>query len=234
MMSAIGKLKDKKISCIPNNMEKYISFSLDNLRIINSVQFLNESLDTLVNNLAKQGGSRFKNLSKHFPREEERDLLLRKGVYPYDHMSSWDRFSDKSLPPMSAFYNKLNESHISEADYAHAQNIWTAFQISDMGRYHNLYQLCDVLLLADVFENFRDLCLTSYHLDPAHFYTSPGLAWESMLKREKEGDLTQSYDKTPYTNRKFENQRTTRTNATKNFDYTTIADRLRTVSWSNK
>ena len=55
-----------------------------------------------------------------------------------------------------------------------------------------------------------------------------------QIYREKEGDLTQSYDKIPYTNRKFENQRTTHTNATKNFDYTTIADRLRTVSWSNK
>ena len=61
------------------------------------------------------------------------------------------------------------------------------------------------------------------------------LIWYSnLIQREKEGDLTQSYDKTPYTNRKFENQRTTHTNATKNFDYTTIADRLRTVSWSNK
>ena len=62
-------------------------------------------------------------------------------------------------------------------------------------------------------------------------------SWSQQLvykQREKEGDLAQSYDKTPYTNRKFENQRTTHTNATKNFDYTTIADRLRTVSWSNK
>ena len=63
---------------------------------------------------------------------------------------------------------------------------------------------------------------------------SPGKGFLRIDKREKEGDLTQSYDKTPYTNRKFENQRTTHTNATKNFDYTTIADRLRTVSWSNK
>ena len=185
MMSAIGKLKNKKISCIPNNMEKYISFSLDNLRFIDSVQFLNESLDTLVKNLAKQGGSRFQNLSKHFPREEERDLLLRKGVYPYDHMSSWDRFSDKSLPPKSAFDNKLNESSISDADYTHAQKVWKTFKMSDMTSYHNLYLLSDVLLLADVFENFRDLCLESYHLDPAHFYTSPGLAWEAMLKMTK-------------------------------------------------
>ena len=166
-------------------MEKYISFSLDNLRFIDSVQCLNESLDTLVYNLAKQGGSRFQNLSKHFPREEERDLLLRKGVYPYDHMSSWDRFSAKSLPPKSEFENKLNESSISDADYAHAQKVWKTFKMADMTSYHNLYLMSDVLLLADVFENFRDLCLESYHLDPAHFYTSPRLAWEAMLKMTK-------------------------------------------------
>ena len=86
---------------------------------------------------------------------------------------------------MPAFYNKLNESSISDEDYAHAQNVWKTFQMSDMSSYHNLYLLSDVLLLADVFENFRDLCLESYHLDPAHFYTSPGLAWEAMLKMTK-------------------------------------------------
>ncbi|XP_061191773.1 uncharacterized protein LOC133200019 [Saccostrea echinata] len=185
MMSAIGKLKDKKISCIPNNMKKYISFSLDNLRFIDSLQFLNASLDTLVTNLAKEGGSRFQNLSRHFPSEVERDLLLRKGVYPYDFMSSWDRFYDQELPPFTAFYNKLSESDISVSDYVHAEKTWKTFNMTNMGDYHDLYLKTDVLLLSDVFENFRDLCLDAYHLDPAHFFTSPGLAWEAMLKMIK-------------------------------------------------
>ncbi|KAK3083783.1 hypothetical protein FSP39_003181 [Pinctada imbricata] len=185
MMSAVGKYKDKKLSCIPNNMEKYISFSLDNLRFIDSIQFLNASLDTLVNNLAREGSSKFHNLSKHFPADNERDILLRKGVYPYDYMSSWDCFYDRKLPPITAFHNKLSESDISTSDYSHAINVWETFNMSTMGDYHDLYLKTDVLLLADVFENFRNICLDSYHLDPAHFYTSPGLAWEAMLKMSK-------------------------------------------------
>ena len=185
MMSAVGKFKDKKISCIPNNMEKYISFSLDNLRFIDSLQFLNASLDTLVANLAKEGESRFQNVSSHFPNVNERNLLLRKGVYPYDYMSSWERFDEQELPPMTAFYNKLSENGISEEDYAHAQTVWETFRMTTMGSYHDLYLRTDVLLLSDVFENFRNICLKAYHLDPAHFFTSPGLAWEAMLKMTK-------------------------------------------------
>lgn len=185
MMSAVGKLKDKKISCIPNDMENYISFSLDSLRFIDSLQFLNASLDTLVSNLSKEGGSKFRNVSKHFPIQSERDLLLRKGVYPYDNMSSWNRFYNQELPSISQFYNKLSDSEVSDVDYAHAKHVWQIFGMCNMGDYHDLYLKMDVLLLSDVFENFRDICLKSYHLDPTHFYISPGLAWEAMLKMTK-------------------------------------------------
>lgn len=166
-------------------MENYISFSLDSLRFIDSLQFLNASLDTLVSNLSKEGGSKVQNVSKHFPIQSERDLLLRKGVYPYDYMSSWNRFHDQELPPISKFYNKLSDSEVSDVDYAHAKHVWQIFGMCNMGDYHDLYLKMDVLLLSDVFENFRDICLKSYHLDPAHFYTSPGMAWEAMLKMTK-------------------------------------------------
>ena len=86
---------------------------------------------------------------------------------------------------MTAFYNKLSENGISEEDYAHAQTVWETFRMTTMGSYHDLYLRTDVLLLSDVFENFRNICLKAYHLDPAHFFTSPGLAWEAMLKMTK-------------------------------------------------
>lgn len=128
MMSAVGKLKDKKISCIPNNMEKYISCSLDSLRFIYSLQFLNATLNTVVSKLSKEGGSKFQNVSKHYPIQSERDLL-RKGVY-FDYMSSWNRFHDQELPPISKLANKLSDSEVSDVDGKHlACALWEIIMI---------------------------------------------------------------------------------------------------------
>ena len=181
IMQGLGKLKDKKINCIPNNTEKYISFSIDNLDFIDSLQFMNASLDKLVSNLAKAGADNFVNLAKHID-QDKLHLLLRKGVYPYDYMDSEKRFNETSLPSKEQFYNKLNEEDISDVDYNHAIQVFTSFNCQTLGDYHNLYLLSDVLLLADVFENFRAVCLQAYNLDPCHFYTSPGLAWQACLK----------------------------------------------------
>ncbi|XP_048590202.1 uncharacterized protein LOC125573620 [Nematostella vectensis] len=170
-MQGLGKIKDTPIYCIPNNIEKYISFSLGKLDFIDSLQFMNASLDRLVSNLAKEGRDK-----------EGRDkvpLLLRKGVYPYDYM---DKFQELQLPPKEAFYSKLKEEPISDEDYEHAQTVFAAFQHQNLGDFHDLYLLSDVLLLADVFENFRSICLSYYQLDPAHFFTSPSLAWAACLK----------------------------------------------------
>ena len=182
LMESAGKYKNKKLSCIPNNMEKYISFTLGNLRFIDSLQFLNASLDSLVTNLADEGPEKFPVLTGHFPNIEQRDLLMRKGVYPYDHVTSFDVFNEKSLPPKHAFYNRLTDSCISDADYDHARQVWETFQMTSFGQYHDLYLQTDVLLLVDVFENFRQMCLDYYQLDAAHYFTSPNLAWDAMLK----------------------------------------------------
>ena len=109
-------------------------------------------------------------------------LLTRKGVYPYENVNSWDRFEETQLPPISVFYSNLNMSSISEDDYQHAQRVWKEFGIHDLGDYHDLYLRTDVVLLANVYEAFRDTCLRHYKLDPAHFYTSPGLACCACLK----------------------------------------------------
>ncbi|XP_041351368.1 uncharacterized protein LOC121370296 [Gigantopelta aegis] len=181
IMQAIGKIQSKPISCIPNNMEKYISFSLGCMDFIDSFQFMNFSLEKLVSNLAKEGPSKFVHMTQHFG-ADQLPLLLRKQVYPYEYFDSEARFLETQLPPKEAFRSSLTDEDISDEDYAHAQGVWEEFRIRDLGQYHDLYVSTDVLALADVFENFRGICLNYYGLDPAHFYTSPGLAWQAALK----------------------------------------------------
>ena len=111
------------------------------------------------------------------------ELLLRKGVYPYEYMDSWERFNETSLPDKESFYSELNKEDITDEDYAHAQKVWKVFKIKNLGEYHDLYVQSNTLLLADVFENFRDKCLDKYQLDPIHFLSAPGLAWQACLKK---------------------------------------------------
>ncbi|KAK3707294.1 hypothetical protein QZH41_004240 [Actinostola sp. cb2023] len=191
LMQAISKV-DGLLSCIPNNTEKYISFGLNQLRFIDSAQFLLASLDKLV---AVNQPEVFQITAKYEPVEERRKLLLRKGVYPYEYMASWERFAEPKLPPKEAFYSKLSDEHISPEDYEHAQRVWKAFDCTTMGDYHDLYNRTDVLLLADVFETFRKTCQMQYGLDPAHYYTSPGLSWDALLKKTGvELELLTDYD----------------------------------------
>ncbi|KAG1650299.1 hypothetical protein GQR58_028156 [Nymphon striatum] len=143
------------------------------LRFIDSFKFMASSLDSLVKNIQKH-----ENLEKHC----SGNSLLRKGVYPYDYMNSLEKLDETSLPPKNAFYSKLNDSNISDDDYKHAQSVWNIFKMKSMRDYHDLYLKTDVLHLADVFENFRDVCLQNYILDPAWYYTAPGLAWDAALK----------------------------------------------------
>ena len=109
-------------------------------------------------------------------------LLTKKGVYPYDYVSSLLKFDETQLLPREEFYSKLTDEHISDEEYQHALNVWNTFNCANIRDYHNLYLKSDVLFLADVFENFRATCLKHYNLDPAHYYTSPGLAWDACLK----------------------------------------------------
>ena len=183
------------IKCIPNNEEKYISFSKEivvgeyknkkgekvevkhEIRFLDSFKFMASSLESLVGNLGleklietkKEFGTRF-------------ELISRKGIYPYDYMNGIKKFSEEKLPQKEKFYSKLNDSNISDEDYDHAQRIWKEFGMKNLGEYHDLYLKSDVLLLADVFEEFRNVCMENYSLDPAWYYTSPGLSWDALLK----------------------------------------------------
>ena len=188
--------KKENIDCIPNNEEKYISFSKTTVtgqytnkkgevknktfKIVfkDSLKFMSSSLGALVNNLPKDA---FKNLLKYFtPKQAE--ILKQKGFYPYEYMNTEEKFNDTKLPPREAFYSKLSGRGITEKDYKHAWNVWNSFKMKTFKEYHELYNKTDVLLLADVFENFRDICLKNYGLDPVYYFTAPGLAWDACLK----------------------------------------------------
>ena len=191
------------LECIPSTEEKYISFNKKikvdeingaeitfEIRFIDSFKFLQTSLANLVSNLLPDDF----HITKHVFKLNT-SLLTRKGVYPYDYVSSLDKLSETCLPPKEEFYSKLNDEDISDEDYQHAINVWNTFGCKTIRDYHDLYLKSDVLLLADVFENFRKTCLKHYKLDPAHYYTSPGLAWDACLKETgQELQLLHDYD----------------------------------------
>ena len=204
----LGK-SEGKIDCIPCNEEKYISFTKEiivdkfineekkevevkrKIRFIDSFKFMATSLNSLVKNLPKDS---FKNLTE-FYEGKQLDLIKRKGVFPYDWFDNFGKLSSTSLPPKEAFHSILNDSDITEEDYIHAQNVWETFKMKTMRDYHDLYLKSDVLLLSDVFENFRDVCLDNYRLDPIFYYTAPGLAWDACLKITKvELELLHDYE----------------------------------------
>ena len=174
-----GEKQDLNINAIPNNMEKYMAFMLGNhLTFIDSFQFMSSSLDRLVSNLPKDD---LIYTSKVF-KGKRLNLMSQKGVYPYDFMDSFEKFNRTELPTKDQFYSILNDQHITDDEYNHAKKVWKTFKIKTMGEYHDLYLESDVLLLTDVFEDFRKTCMQYYKLDPCHYFTSPSLSWDAMLK----------------------------------------------------
>ncbi|XP_044005500.1 uncharacterized protein LOC122850414 [Aphidius gifuensis] len=119
---------------------------------------------------------------KYCNSEEEFQLLKRKGAYPYEYTDSFDKLNETSLPPKENFFSKLSNENISDSDYEHAIKVWDTFKIKTLGDYSDIYLQADVLLLADVFENFRKNCISNYGLDPIHYYTIPGYSFDCMLK----------------------------------------------------
>ena len=185
------------LSCIPSTEEKYISFSKNikvdeyfssqmgkllskkfEIRFIDSFKFLQTSLVNLVSNLQPTD---FKKLNRVI--RNNSSYLTRKGVYPYDYVTSINKLKETKLPSKEAFYSKLYDEEISEEDFQHAINVWNTFNCQTLQYYHDLYLKTDVLLLADVFENFRKTCLKHYKLDPCHYYIAPGLACSFLPKK---------------------------------------------------
>ena len=118
--------------------------------------------------------------------DEKFRLMIRKGAYPYEYMDGWEKHEETSLSPKDAFYSRLNMKGISDQDHEHAHQVWNTMEKKTVGCYRNTYIKTDVLLLADVFETFQNTWLGHYKLDPAHFYTEPGLVWQALLKTAAE------------------------------------------------
>ncbi|XP_047035542.1 uncharacterized protein LOC124641502 isoform X1 [Helicoverpa zea] len=176
------------IKVIPKSKEKYMSITKNiyyeklsrhiQIKFIDSFQFLSCSLDTLSKSLTKEENI---HLASEFRDYDQFVLLREKGVFPYEYIDSWAKYDVKELPPKYTFFNSLTSEHITDAEYQRAQKIWDAFKIDSLGRYNDLYLKSDVLLLCDIFEKFRQMCLKYYKLDPAHYVSSPGLSWDAML-----------------------------------------------------
>ena len=192
IMQQIGKIansytyKDKKgkdqpltINAIPNNMEKYMAFMLgSHLMLIDSFQFMSSSLDKLVNSLPKDDVIYTSKVLKG----KKLNLMSKKGVYPYDYMDSFEKINQTELLAKEHIYSILNDQDITNDEYDHAKKVWKTFKLKNMGEYHDLYLGSDMLLLTDIFENFRKTCLQYYKLDPCHYFTRPSLSWDTMLK----------------------------------------------------
>jgi hypothetical protein len=199
-----------EITCIPNNEERYISFSkiikvgeyycekakknkpiMFEIRFLDTLGFMNAPLEKLVANMRKgcktirELRKAFPNTSKYFTNDMQFNLMTKKGVYAYDFMNTYEKLNYPGLPPRKEFYSKLSESRCSTSDYRHAQKVWKEFGCKTYLDYHNLYLKSDVLLLADVIENFRNMCFTNYGLDFEYYYTAPGLSFDAMLKYTK-------------------------------------------------
>ena len=111
--------------------------------------------------------------------------MLQKGVFPYEYMDDWEIFNESSLPEKEDFYSHLNMEDITDVDYAHGKRFCKDFEVKNLGEYHDLYVQSDTLLLADIFQKFRNMCIEIYELDSAKFLSSPGLAWQAALKKTK-------------------------------------------------
>ena len=181
---------DVKISEISNELEKHMAFFKNkNVVFIDNMQFMNSSLDKLVKNLSDED---FKYLVEKLSSENS-ELLIQKGDYPYEYMNSFQRFNEEKFPARKKSYSstkgekigddgKISYDHVSVKYYLTCEKIWDKFEMKNMSDYHDHYLKKDVLLPADVFEKFIATCLKFYGLDPCHYFSSPGLSWDPMLK----------------------------------------------------
>jgi len=201
---------ESDITCIPNNEERYISFTKTikvdeyfsikenkmkniyfDIRFLDTIAFMATSIEKLVDNLAsgcKDIASlreSFPNTSDHFKDDEQFKLMTQKGIYPYDFIDSYDKLNIDYLPEKKEFYSRLYDSECSDEDYNQALLVWKTFNCKSFMDYHNLYLVSDVTLLSDVWNAFRNTCYQNYNLDCTYYYTAPGLSFDAMLKHTK-------------------------------------------------
>ncbi len=170
-----------RIRIIPRNNQKFLSFAINNLVFKDSHEFLAGSLANLVKDLKSKGEKYFYHVNKFFKNTTQRNYLYRKGVFPYNYITDINVLRESSLPLKDYFYNDLSKSIISDEDYSFAIKVWNIFSCNTLEDYLKIYLLADVLLLADVFENFRITSFFNYNLDPAHFVSNAQYTLNAFL-----------------------------------------------------
>ena len=185
----LNNFKDIDIQVIPKTDERYMSIIVNNnIILLDSLQFLKASLDSLAGNLKDDD---FKHLLSEFPKDKL-ELLRKKDPYPYEWVDSYRKFLYPRLPPKESFYSSINDGkrgkgdgHISTSQYLHLKLVWNKFGFKTFKDFQNHYLKKDVFLLADVFEKFISTRLKYYDLDPCHYFSARGLSWDGMLKMTK-------------------------------------------------
>ena len=181
IIRSLHKVNDR-ISIVPKNSEQYLALQLGSFVFIDSYQHFSESLSILAMALRDKGSGSFHYTSKDIADEQKRDLLLRKGVFCYSYLDDTKKFDERRLPAWEKFFNDLEQENISEQDYKHACKVWKSFCCQSLGDYHDVYLKSDLLILADVFENFRKFFLLNYELDAAHYLSGPQLVYDALFK----------------------------------------------------
>ena len=184
LIEKLHLLGHDNVKVLPKTGETFTAMSLFNgsLEIRDSFNHLSSSLSELVR-INKESNRAFIHTAKCFA--SDLDLILRKGVYPHAYMTDIEKLKERRLPCMSDFHDSLNEKDISTEDYQHAQNVWQKFSCQTLEDYMKIYLTCDVTLLADVFEGYRDFFKAKFDLDPAHYVSLPSLSYDCALKFTK-------------------------------------------------
>ena len=191
-----GNSEKIQIKAIPLTDQKYLSFEVNGCVFLDSQQFMTWGLEKLINFLNdSKDNSLFKNFNEHYKNktDEQRNLLRQKGFFPYDYYKN-EEVLLKGLPLRRKFYNRLSNKNISKKDYEHVKNVYEKLNCKNFGDYLNLYLECDVMLLADVFENFRNTCYNNYGIDCLYTISAPSLSWQSMLYGKFRKNIIKGYD----------------------------------------
>ena len=201
IIRALANVNVPRISIIPCTSERYMALTLRdssykdhestfNLTFLDSLKFLNSSLDTQAKLLSKSGPDAFAItrglFEKLYPQKKEHiPKLYAKQVYPYNFLKCVKDLEYDRVPPKEAFYNNLRDEPLSDEDYAFACDVWESFGIKSMGEWTKVYNLVDVTILADAWIKFSSLFIREFDLDPANFLSLPMLAWYSALKHSE-------------------------------------------------
>lgn len=171
-----------EVYMLPKTEEKMLSFSMWPFQFKDTYSFLAESLSALTDSLVQKGRDKFEKIMKYMPKDVDIDLFFRKGVFPYSYLDNYTKLEERDIPPRECFFSDLTEQHVSMKDYKFAKRVWRELSCGNLRDYMEAYLITDVLLLADVFENFGSNCLLDYGLDPAHYLSSAHFTMDAFLR----------------------------------------------------